>query len=180
MSEGTNHLFPPYPFRFSLRPMSDSSCLVISSAAPRSHDQGVWLLCRVMRLPVPMLMGEKLMGVFSPLAHHRSLVLLEWGLATWMTLKPPQHRPPRIKLPAWEKGFLNHFAYNAALDPPWGALFAFVCVRFIINLISKHFYSHYVAIGTSTATILDTLLIKKQQQQQRLNIHFGCNFTGLE
>lgn len=58
--------------RLSLRMMSDSSCLVISSAAPRPHDQGVWQLCRVMRLPVPMLIGEKLMGVFSPLVLHQS------------------------------------------------------------------------------------------------------------
>lgn len=69
--------------------MSDSSCIVVSSATPRSHDQGVWQLCRVMRLPVPLLIGEKLMGVFSLLVVHSSLVFLEWGLATRATPKPP-------------------------------------------------------------------------------------------
>lgn len=62
--------------------LSDSSCLIISFVTPRLPDEGVWQLCRVVRLPVPMLMGEKLMGVFSLLVLHSSLVLLEWGLAT--------------------------------------------------------------------------------------------------
>lgn len=126
----TKSLFFPYTFRCSLKVMSDFSCLVISSAAPRSHDGGVRQLCRAMRSPVPMLMGEKLMGVFSLLVPQGSLVLLEWGLATWATPNTSQHRPPRIKLPAWEKGLSNHFAYNAASDPPQAAGFAFVCALF--------------------------------------------------
>lgn len=50
---------------FSPRVVSDSSCLLISFATPGSHDQGMRELSRVKGLPVPMLTGEKLMGVFS-------------------------------------------------------------------------------------------------------------------
>ena len=59
------------------------------------------------------------MGVFSLLVLHSALVLLERGPATWATPKTSQHRPPRIKLPAWKKkSHSNHFAYNAAVTPP--------------------------------------------------------------
>lgn len=107
--------------RFSLRMMSDSSCLIISSATPRSHDQGAWQHCWVMRLPVPMLMGEKLMGVFSLPVLHSSLVLLEWGPATWATPKPPYIDLQESNYLPGKKGLSNHFAYNAALDPPQAA-----------------------------------------------------------
>lgn len=57
---------------FSLRVVSDSSCLLISFATPGSHDQGMWKPSTVTRLPVPMLTGKKLMGVFSLLVLQRS------------------------------------------------------------------------------------------------------------
>lgn len=72
---------------FSPRMLSDSSCLITSFVTPRLHDEGIWQLCGVTGLPVPMLMGEKLMGVFSLLVLHSSPVLLEWGPATWTTPK---------------------------------------------------------------------------------------------
>lgn len=70
------------------------------------------------------------MGVFSLLVLHSFLVLLEWGLATWTTLKTSQHRPLKIKLPAWEKKLSNHFAYNAAVDPPLATVPLSVCFIF--------------------------------------------------
>lgn len=118
-----------FPGRFSPGMMSDSTCLVISFPAPSSHDQGVWQLCRVMRLPVPKLMGENLMGVFSLLALHSSLVILEWGLATWATPKPPNIN---LNIKEWnylpgKKGF-QITLHNAALDPSQAVGFLIECV----------------------------------------------------
>lgn len=67
------------------------------------------------------------MGVFSlPVLHSSGFIRVGTGYTG--DPKTTQHRPPRIKLPAWEKGLSNHFAYNAALGPPQAAEFAFVCV----------------------------------------------------
>lgn len=131
--------------RFSPGMMSDSTCPVISCATPSSHDLGVWQLCGVVRLPVPKLMGENLMGVFSLLALHSSLVLLEWGLATWATPKPPN-----INLDIKEWNYLpgkrgsQITLQNAALDPSQAVGFLFECVCVCVCVcalnLNMHFY----------------------------------------
>lgn len=75
-----------------------------------------------------MLMGKKLMGVFSLLVLQRSQVLLEWGLATWATPKPPNIDLKESNYLLGKKGLSNQFAYNAASDSPRAAEFALVCV----------------------------------------------------
>lgn len=152
--------------------MSASSYLLISSATPRSHDQGIWQLCRVMRLPVPMLMGKKLMGVFSLLVPHGSLVLLEWGLATGATPKPPnidlqesnylpgkkgsqitsltmQHwtlqklqRLPLCASALYLDGYTNHFAYTVYGRGIFKLLHPHLHTQYCLPVWAKHYNQH--------------------------------------
>lgn len=104
---------------------------VISSAPPRSQ------LGRVMRSPVPMLTGKELMGAFSPLVPQGSLVLLEWGLATWVTPKPSNPDLQESNYLPGKRGFqitlltMQHWTLHKLLRLP-------LCVSGIIfRLISK-------------------------------------------
>ena len=65
------------------------------------------------------------MGFFSLLVLHCSLVLLEWGLATWVTPKPPNTDLQESNYLPGKRGS-NHFAYNAALEPRQAAELAVV------------------------------------------------------
>lgn len=71
----------------------------VSSSTPGSHDQGKWEPSRVTRLPVPMLTGKKLMGVFSLLVLQRS-AFIRIGTAYLDAPQNLQKEPEGIKLPA--------------------------------------------------------------------------------
>lgn len=78
--------------------MSDSSCLLISPVTRESHDQGMRELSRVTRLPVPVLTGEELMGVFSLLVLQSS-AFIRMGTG-YLDDLPNLQNPAGIKLPA--------------------------------------------------------------------------------
>lgn len=105
---------------FSPRVVSDSSCLLISFATPGSHDQGMRELSRVKGLPVPMLTGEKLMGVFSLLVLQSSAFI---RMGTGYLDDPPGTCRNRITCPRRKKKLWNHFACSVAAVPALSSLY---------------------------------------------------------
>lgn len=104
----SHQLFRSFPPRV----VSDSSCLLISFATPGSHDQGMRELSRVKGLPVPMLTGEKLMGVFSLLVLQSSAFI---RMGTGYLDDPPGTCRNQIICPRRKKG--SEITLLAVLQP---------------------------------------------------------------